>query len=96
MPQVQPELTFRALSLLLIVFLGVILVVFSLLSMWKENRFGWPLRGIIWFTVAIVGSCAVIVDTSRNSDALIQNPDYSYEDRRRAQAIFTEEIEGSS
>jgi hypothetical protein len=28
--------------------------------MWKENRFGWPLRGIIWFTVAIVGFCAVI------------------------------------
>ena len=21
--------------------------------MWKENRFGWPLRGLIWFTVAI-------------------------------------------
>jgi predicted ferric reductase len=58
--QVQPELTFRALSHLLIVFLGVILVVLSLISMWKENRFGWPLRGIIWFTVAIIGSCAVI------------------------------------
>jgi len=57
---VQPELTFRALSLLLIVFLGVTLVVLSLVSMWKENRFGWPLRGIIWFTVAIIGSCAVI------------------------------------
>jgi hypothetical protein len=28
--------------------------------MWKENRFGWPLRGISWFTVAIAGSCAVI------------------------------------
>jgi len=28
--------------------------------MWKENRFGWPLRGIIWLTVAIIGSCAVI------------------------------------
>jgi len=28
--------------------------------MWKENRFGWPLRGITWFTVAIVASCAVI------------------------------------
>jgi len=28
--------------------------------MWKENRFGWPLRGIIWFTVAIVGFCAAI------------------------------------
>jgi hypothetical protein len=36
------------------------LVVFSLVSMWKENRFGWPLRGLIWFTVAIVGSCAAI------------------------------------
>jgi cytochrome c oxidase assembly factor CtaG len=60
MPQLQPELTFRALSLLLIVFLGVILVVLSLVSMWKENRFGWPLRGIIWFYLAIVGSCAVI------------------------------------
>jgi hypothetical protein len=60
MPQLQPELTFRALSLLLIVFLGVILVVLSLVSMWKENRFGWPLRGIIWFTVAIIGSCALI------------------------------------
>jgi hypothetical protein len=28
--------------------------------MWKENRFGWPLKGIIWFTLAIVGSCAAI------------------------------------
>jgi hypothetical protein len=28
--------------------------------MWKENRFGWPLRGVIWFTVAIIGSCAII------------------------------------
>jgi hypothetical protein len=28
--------------------------------MWKENRFGWPLRGIIWFYLAIIGSCAVI------------------------------------
>jgi hypothetical protein len=57
---VQPELTFRALSLLLIVFLATVLVSFSLVSMWKENRFGWPLSGIIWFAVAIIGSCAVI------------------------------------
>jgi hypothetical protein len=28
--------------------------------MWKENRFGWPLRGIIWFYLVIIGSCAVI------------------------------------
>jgi small-conductance mechanosensitive channel len=60
MPQLQPELTFRTLSLLLIVFLAAILVVLSLVSMWKENRFGWPLRGIIWFTVAIAGSCVII------------------------------------
>jgi small-conductance mechanosensitive channel len=57
---VEPELTIIAISLSLIVFLGVTCVVFALVSMWKENRFGWPLRGIIWFTVAIVGSCAVI------------------------------------
>jgi hypothetical protein len=28
--------------------------------MWKENRFGWPLRGIVWFYLAIISSCAVI------------------------------------
>ena len=56
----QPELTIIALSLWLIVVLGLTCVVYSLVSMWKENRFGWPLRGIIWFTVAIIGSCAVI------------------------------------
>jgi hypothetical protein len=56
----QPELTFRALTLLLITILSGTLVVFTLISMWKENRFGWPLRGIIWFYFVIVGSCAVI------------------------------------
>jgi hypothetical protein len=57
---VQPHLAIIALSLWLIVFLGVTCVVLSLVSMWKENRFGWPLRGIIWFYLAIIGSCAVI------------------------------------
>jgi hypothetical protein len=28
--------------------------------MWKENRFGWPLRGIVWFALATVGSCVAI------------------------------------
>jgi hypothetical protein len=60
MPRLQPDLAFRALSYLLIVFLSVILVVFTLVSMWKENRFGWPLRGVIWFYLVIIGSCAVI------------------------------------
>jgi hypothetical protein len=57
---VEPELIIIALSLWMIVFLGLTCVVYALVSMWKENRFGWPLRGIIWFTVAIAGSCAVI------------------------------------
>jgi predicted ferric reductase len=57
---VHPELTFRALSLLLITLLALILVVFTLVSMWKENRFGWPLRAIVWFYLAVIGSCAVI------------------------------------
>jgi cell division septal protein FtsQ len=60
MTQLSPELTFRALSLLLITLLAATLVVFTLISMWKENGFGWPLRGVIWLYLAIVGSCAVI------------------------------------
>jgi DNA-binding cell septation regulator SpoVG len=36
---VQPQLTIIALSLWLIVFLGLTCVVFALISMWKENRF---------------------------------------------------------
>ena len=56
----QLELTIIALSLWIIVVLGLTCVVYSLVSMWKENRFGWPLRGIIWFYLAIIGSCAVI------------------------------------
>ncbi len=56
----QPYLTIIALSLWLIVFLGVTCVVFALVSMWKENRFGWQLRAIIWFTLAIAASCVVI------------------------------------
>ena len=56
----QPELTIIALSLWLIVFLGITLVIFALVSLLKENRFGWPLGSIIWFTIAIAGSCAFI------------------------------------
>jgi VIT1/CCC1 family predicted Fe2+/Mn2+ transporter len=56
---VEPELTIIALSLWMIVFLGLTCVVYSLVSMWKENRFGWPLKGIIWFTVAIIVSCVI-------------------------------------
>ena len=56
--EVPPELTIIALSLWLIVLLGLTSVVYLLVSMWKENRFGWSLRGIIWFTVGIIGSCA--------------------------------------
>jgi uncharacterized protein (DUF983 family) len=57
---VQLELALRLASYVLIVVFGIILIGLSLVSMWKENRFGWPLRGIIWFTIAIAGSCAVI------------------------------------
>jgi hypothetical protein len=60
MGSAQLELALRLASYVLVVVFGVILVGLSLVSMWKENRFGWPLRGIIWFTIAIIGSCAVI------------------------------------
>jgi len=35
-----------------------------------------------------------VIDPSRNSDSMIHNPDYSYEDRRKSQTIYCEEIEG--
>ena len=56
----QPALTIITLSLWLIVFLSVTCVVYALVSMWKENRFGWALRGIIWFTMAIICLCAIV------------------------------------
>ena len=59
MPHLRPELTIIALSLWLIVFLGLICVVFSLISMWKENRLAGRL-GASSGSLAIVGSCAVI------------------------------------
>ena len=55
----EPERTIIALSLWMIVFLGVTCVVYALVSMCKENRFGRPLKGIIWFTFAIIVSCAI-------------------------------------
>ena len=56
----EPELALRASSLLLVVFLGVTLVALSLVSMWKESRHGQPLKGIIWFALAIVGFYSAI------------------------------------
>jgi hypothetical protein len=58
--QVQPELTFRALSHLLIVFLSPNPCRLHVDLHVERNRFGWPLRGIVWFYLVIVGSCAVI------------------------------------
>jgi cell division protein FtsL len=43
---------------MLILFLGVILIALSLVSMWKENRQGEPLNGIISFALAVMGFCA--------------------------------------
>ena len=56
----QSELAFRALSLFLITYLGVTCVVFWLISLKREHRLGWPLGGVIWFSLAIVGSRVVI------------------------------------
>jgi multisubunit Na+/H+ antiporter MnhB subunit len=56
----QSELALRALSYGLVVFVSITLLALSLISIRKENRRGEALRGIIWFTVAIIGSCAAI------------------------------------
>ena len=45
---------------MLIVVFGVTLIGLSLVSMWKETRYGEPLKGIVWVAVAIISSSAVI------------------------------------
>jgi hypothetical protein len=61
MPQLQRDLALRALSYGLVVLLGITLLALSLISLRKEDRQGEPISGMIRFTVAIIGSCAVIV-----------------------------------
>ena len=60
MESAYPELVLRASSLFLIVLLGLTLIALSLVSMWKESRHGQPLKGIVWFALAIVGFYAAI------------------------------------
>jgi hypothetical protein len=55
------ELTITAASHLIMGILGLTVWVVSLVSMRKENQFGHPLRGIFWFTLAIVCLCAVVL-----------------------------------
>ena len=56
----EPELTIIALSLWIIGLLAVISVIYPLVSIWQERRFGWPVGGIIWFSLTIIGCCAII------------------------------------
>jgi hypothetical protein len=56
---VQIQLALRASGPLLIVLLGVMLIALSLVSMWKENRQGESLNGIISFALAVVGFCVL-------------------------------------
>jgi hypothetical protein len=55
------DLSITAASHLLIGLLGLTVWVVSLVLMRKENQFGHPLRGIFWFTLAIVCLCAVVL-----------------------------------
>jgi hypothetical protein len=61
MPHLQPEIVLKALSYGLVVLLGITLLALSLISLRKENCQGQPLNGMIWFTVAVIGSCAAVV-----------------------------------
>jgi asparagine N-glycosylation enzyme membrane subunit Stt3 len=58
---VEPELTLRALSYGVVVLLGITLLALSLISIRKENHRGEPIGGMIWFSLAMIGFCAVIV-----------------------------------
>ena len=73
----EPELTLRALSYGLVALLAITLLVLSLISIRKENRRGEPIGGMIWFGLAMIGFCAVIVllaDTRRKPRRLKKSP----------------------
>ena len=48
----------------------IALVALSLVSMWKESHYGQPVKGSIWFTLAILGSVLLSFspDTFRRQD----------------------------
>jgi hypothetical protein len=56
---VEPELALRVLSYGLVVLLAMPLAL-SLISIRKENHRGEPIGGMIWFSLAMIGFCAVI------------------------------------
>jgi hypothetical protein len=58
---VEPWPIIIALSLWMIVVFAVTAVVYSMAIIWKAiRRFGWSLRGIIWFTLATAGSYVIL------------------------------------
>ena len=50
-----PDLAFRVLSYGIIVFFSAVVLVVVLISLSKENGHGEPVRGILWFAVAVAG-----------------------------------------
>jgi hypothetical protein len=61
MPQLQPELTLNALSYGLVALLAITLLALSFISIREGESSGRASHGIVWFAVAIIGSCAVIL-----------------------------------
>jgi hypothetical protein len=58
--RMPPELAFRALSYGLIGFLSATVLVIVLISLCKENRYYQPVRGILWFALAVTALCAAV------------------------------------
>ena len=56
----QPELLFRAVSYALMELLGITLFCVFMISARKEIGRGEPVRGVLWFGLAVVCICAII------------------------------------
>jgi len=35
-------------------------VIYPVVSIWKGSRFAWPVGGLIWFSLTIIGCCVII------------------------------------
>jgi multisubunit Na+/H+ antiporter MnhB subunit len=69
----HPDLAIRGLSYGVIGLLLLVMLVLALISLRKEARRDEPLRGLLWFTLVILGLCTFIALPSAYQAAKSQN-----------------------
>ena len=69
----NPDLTVRGLSYAVVGLLLLTMLLLALISMRKEARRDEPLRGLLWFTLVVLGLCTFVALSSAYQAAKSQN-----------------------